>query len=77
MLVQVTMTPEQLLVLKQFLFFTRLGSPTIFGNAATDLSIALEKDVGEDGFEMFENQFGTPEITVEFSEDEGMVFNVF
>lgn len=76
MLVQLNVTPEQLLVIKQFLFFTRLGQQTQFGNAVTDLAVALEKDLGQDGLEMFENQFGVPEISVEFNEDEGMVFHV-
>lgn len=75
MLVQLNVTPEQLLVIKQFLFYTRLGQETQFGNAVTTLAIALEQDFGE-GIEMFENQFGVPEISVEFNDDEGMVFNV-
>jgi hypothetical protein len=76
MLIQMTITPEQLLVIKEFLKFTRLGQQTIFGNAATDLTLSLEKDFGEDGFDMFENQFGTPSIQVTFSDDEGMTFEV-
>jgi hypothetical protein len=76
MFVQLTITPEQLLVINQFLKFTRRGQSTIFGNAVTDLALGLEKDFGEDGLEMFENQFGTPEITASFNDEEGMVFEV-
>jgi hypothetical protein len=76
MLIQVTMSPEQLLVINQFLKYTRLGQQTNFGNAVTDLALALEQDFSEGCLDMFQNEFGTPSIQVTFDEDEGMVFEV-
>ena len=72
--VKLKLNPNQVAVIYQFLYNTRLGSRNKFENDISDLMIAME----EDGIEGYLNEFvpDMPKISVEFNEDEGMVFNI-
>jgi hypothetical protein len=71
---KLTLTPNQFAVIYQFLVNTRLGNRNKFEDAISNLFIDMEHD----GAEAYLNEYVSelPKIHVEFSEDEGMVFNI-
>jgi hypothetical protein len=72
--VKLTLTPNQVAVIYQFLWNTRLGSRNVFEEEISNLMIDMEHD----GIDAYLNEFvpDRPKISVEFNDDEGMVFKV-
>lgn len=76
--VNLTISYEQFIVIHKFLQHCRLGNDNIYRDAISDLAIDLEKAGSEkqisDYIEYME--ISEPCFMVEFSEEDGLVFNV-
>jgi len=77
--VTLTITPEQFIVINEFLAHSRLGNDNIYREAITNLALDLEKAGAEAEVKSWLEHMGIgkPYFTVEYNEDEGMSFNVF
>lgn len=76
--VSITLSPEEFIVLHKIMQYIRLGDGNLYASAITELVIKLEANGAEDHVKYWLEamEVGEPVITVEFSDDEGMVINV-
>lgn len=72
--VQLNLTPEVFLVVYEFLYSTKLGDRNDFETAISDF-MSENPELDEVAANLSEN-YGDPELSVSFSESDGMVFSV-
>lgn len=75
MQVQLNLSPEVFLVLYEFLYSTKLGDRNDFETAISDFMVEGGEDLENLAAELAD-LYGDPELSVSFSESDGMVFSV-
>jgi hypothetical protein len=74
--IRLTLTPQEFLVINEFLYRVRLGNRNQFEEAVSELMILLEEGGSDEFAARAATEYGVPSIGVEFSDDEGLVFNI-
>lgn len=60
-------TPEQLILIRELLWLTKLGDSNIFESAASDLAVELENST--DIVAALKSVYGSPRIETEYEDD--------